>query len=220
MRKTRQQLIDERDMLLKQNKRKHKDALKNRYVKKFRALYGNKFEYPDDDFYSKDGRISVICPIHGLFKSTIQSLLSGCGCPYCNHIVQEKSKLINKGLSVFNKGVPSKGEVTISSFLDKNGIKYCCEYRLPNEYLFNRREYMLADFYLPEHNTIIEYNGQQHYYHVKWFGDENVFRMQQERDYGLRLYCKEHGIKLIEISYKDESKIVDILKTKVKNLNI
>ena len=235
MRKSRQELIAERDARFEWNSHKHKDDLKERYVKKFRALYGDKFEYPDADFYSKDGKISIICPIHGLFRHTIQTHLSGRGCPYCNPVVRkngkrtteqkEKVKIVKekrqvpKGLSVFNKGIPSKGEVAISSFLDKNGIKYYREWKLPNEYLFNRRKYVLADFYLPEYNTIIEYNGQQHYFHVDWFGDNNVFEMQQERDYGLRLFCKEHGIRLIEISYKDVGKIAEILKTKVKNLN-
>ena len=253
MRKSRQELIAERDARFEWNSHKHKDDLKERYVKKFRALYGDKFEYPDADFYSQDRKISIICPVHGLFRHTIQTHLSGRGCPYCNPVVRkngkrttyerlaktkktrnigqkekevkEKVKIIKekrqipKGLSVFNKGIPSKGEVAISSFLDKNGIKYYREWKLPNEYLFNRRKYVLADFYLPEYNTIIEYNGQQHYFHVGWFGCNNVFEMQQERDYGLRLYCKEHGIRLIEISYKDVGKIAEILKTKVKNLN-
>lgn len=268
MRKSRKQLISERTERRERERRNHKENLKERYIKKFRALYGDKFDYPDD-FYTKDGKISVVCPIHGLFKSSIQSHLSGSDCPFCNPTPKRKNanpqakdsyrttrrkhcqrslelsiryqkrleqknskeqvvkcttknkqsvkrKKKCKTLSVFNKGIPSKGEVDISLFLDSNGIKYYREWKLPNEYLFNRRKYVLADFYLPDYNTVIEYNGQQHYFHVSWFGGKDVFEMQQERDYGLRLYCKEHGINLIEISYKDNSKIKEILGVKVK----
>ena len=123
-------------------------------------------------------------------------------------------KTNNKGkilLSVFNNKIPSKGEQSITNFLDTNGIEYVCQQKFENEYLFNIHNYMMVDFYLPKHNTIIEYNGQQHYYPVKWFGGEEAFEHQQERDHALRLYCKEHQIRLVEIPYTEESDIENIL---------
>lgn len=61
-----------------------------------------------------------------------------------------------------------------------------------------------ADFYLPEHKTIIEYNGHQHYQPV-CFGGINEraaiinFDKQQIRDDKLRDFCSNNHIKLIFI---------------------
>ena len=48
----------------------------------------------------------------------------------------------------------------------------------------------------------IEYNGIQHYKPVEFFGGEEKFRKQVERDNNLRQYCKENNIRLLEYSYQ------------------
>lgn len=73
------------------------------------------------------------------------------------------------------------------------------------------------DFFLPTSNTIIEYNGQQHYEAIDYFGGQERFERQEERDNAVRQYCKEHKIKLIEIPYTEYDDIETILK---KELNI
>lgn len=70
------------------------------------------------------------------------------------------------------------------------------------------------DFYLPEYNTFIEYNGQQHYIPIKYFGGELKFREQVARDEYVRNYCKANAIKLIEIKY-DEN-VVECLGNKLR----
>ena len=57
------------------------------------------------------------------------------------------------------------------------------------------------DFFIPSINLIIEYNGEQHYKPVKWFGGAKKFHNQQQRDKNVRDYCRENNIKLLEISY-------------------
>jgi hypothetical protein len=63
---------------------------------------------------------------------------------------------------------------------------------------------LYPDYFLPQFNTIIEYNGQQHYEPVffgNWSKDEaeNKLRDQQYRDNLLMEYCKENNINLLEI---------------------
>lgn len=58
-----------------------------------------------------------------------------------------------------------------------------------------------ADFFIPLINLIIEYNGEQHYKPVKWFGGAKKFHNQQQRDKNVRDYCRENNIKLLEIPY-------------------
>lgn len=249
MKRTTRQIVAEQDERLLRHGNKRIVDFRNRYIKKFHALYGDKYEYLDTDFHTHDGLINVLCPEHGLFRLTIQQHLHGKECPNCKPWKknQEKKEKIRpysvvlrelayrrihtpidsekkNWLYILKKMQPynsfrSEGEILIARYLDENGIRYYHEWKLPNEYMPNPRSYMLIDFYLPDYNTFIEFNGIQHYKPIGWFGGDNVFRMQQERDYGLRLYCKEHGIRLIEISYENVGKIVEILKTKVKNLN-
>src|SRR5258708_6716163 len=69
-------------------------------------------------------------------------------------------------------------------------------------YIINKRLY--PDFYIPKLNTIIEYNGIQHY-RPTCFGSmsdldaEINFKNQQYRDNLLRKYCNEKDICLLEI---------------------
>ena len=72
------------------------------------------------------------------------------------------------------------------------------------------------DFFIPTFNTIIEYNGQQHYDAIDYFGGQERLERQKERDNAVRMYCKDHKIKLIEIPYTEFDNIENILKRELK----
>lgn len=57
------------------------------------------------------------------------------------------------------------------------------------------------DFYLPDLNTCIEYQGLQHFEVVGEFGGEEAFEYRKENDRIKRDFCKNNNIKLIEIPY-------------------
>ena len=66
---------------------------------------------------------------------------------------------------------------------------------------------------------VIEYQGQQHYEPVKYFGGKDSFVKQQKYDEEKRKCCKENNIQLIEIPYWDFAKInLDYLKEKMGDL--
>ena len=72
------------------------------------------------------------------------------------------------------------------------------------------------DFYLPDYNCCIEYDGEQHFKSIKHFGGEEKFQRQQQLDNIKNQYCKNNNIKLIRIPYTDFNKlnqqyIIDIL---------
>ena len=50
-------------------------------------------------------------------------------------------------------------------------------------------DYVSFDFYLPEHNICIEYDGQQHYRPVNKFGGEPQFKIGQKNDNIKSQYC-------------------------------
>lgn len=66
------------------------------------------------------------------------------------------------------------------------------------------------DFYLPDYNICIEYDGKQHFESIDWFGGKNSFLENQIRDKIKNEWCVENNINLIRISYKDN--IEDKLK--------
>ena len=48
---------------------------------------------------------------------------------------------------------------------------------------------------------MIEYQGEQHYEPVAFFGDQKKFDRQRENDSAKREYCAKRGIRLIEVPY-------------------
>jgi very-short-patch-repair endonuclease len=68
------------------------------------------------------------------------------------------------------------------------------------------------DFFLPEYNLLIEYQGEQHEKYIKGFHkNKKAFINQQEHDKRKREYAKNHNIKLLEIWYYDFDNIEQIL---------
>ena len=75
------------------------------------------------------------------------------------------------------------------------------------------KKFLSYDFYIPEYNLLIEYNGKQHY-------KENSFKrhdlkLQRHHDWLKRKYAKNHNIKLLTIPYWDYKIIENILEEKL-----
>lgn len=60
---------------------------------------------------------------------------------------------------------------------------------------------MKFDFFILDQNLCIEYQGQQHYKAIEWFGGEENFIKVQLYDQLKRDYCKKNKISLLEIKY-------------------
>ena len=57
------------------------------------------------------------------------------------------------------------------------------------------------DFYIPEQNLLIEYDGEQHFRPVAHFNGDVGFQKTQTRDRLKNEYAEKHGIRLIRIPY-------------------
>lgn len=80
----------------------------------------------------------------------------------------------------------------------------------------NKRDLELVRRYLPDRNICIEYQGEQHYEPICFGGislskAEDNFQDNIKRDNIKRNYCLNNSIKLIEISYKNKSRIREII---------
>lgn len=60
------------------------------------------------------------------------------------------------------------------------------------------------DIYIPEYKLGIEYQGEQHYKPIEFFGGKENLKKQQERDKRKASLCKIHGVKLIYFNYNEE----------------
>lgn len=113
--------------------------------------------------------------------------------------------------------VSSFGENKILKYLESNQVNYENQKRF-----FDCRDKnpLPFDFYLPEYNTCIEYDGIQHFEPVGFGAGkqeaEDNFRLTNKHDKIKTEYCKEKGINLIRIPYTEFDNIEAILK---ENLN-
>ena len=108
----------------------------------------------------------------------------------------------------------SHGEEFLMNYFKDTNIKYISQYEVSVPSNIRITGKIFVDFYLPEYNTFVEYNGKQHYIMQKGFGGQLKFEAQLNRDNYLRAYCKENNIRLIEISY-EEKDIIGYLKSKL-----
>lgn len=104
-------------------------------------------------------------------------ILRGCGCPQCN---------------------TSKGEKAIEAWIKKQNILYEAQKRFSD---CRDKNPLPFDFYLPEYDICIEYQGQQHYESVEYFGGESKFKDQIKKDNIKKEYCQKNNIYLFEIPY-------------------
>lgn len=107
----------------------------------------------------------------------------------------------------------SNGELLIDDILHKHNIKHIHEHKF--EDCINERK-LPFDFYLPENNICIEYQGKQHYEVVEFWGGEEGLQQRQHNDAIKKQYCIAKEIRLMEIPYgassnKVEKMILDVL---------
>lgn len=68
------------------------------------------------------------------------------------------------------------------------------------------------DIYIPSINTGIEYQGQQHYEPVDFFGGEEGYIKLKELDERKKVLCQENNVKLIEWPYTEEVNLSNFYK--------
>jgi very-short-patch-repair endonuclease len=85
-----------------------------------------------------------------------------------------------------------KSENKIKELLENNNINYIYQYR--NKEKFGK---MNLDFYLPEHNIAIEYQGKQHFQAVKIFKGDIGLEKTLKRDKEKYEICQNNNIKLL-----------------------
>lgn len=128
-----------------------------------------------------------------------------CRCD-CGQEIDATGNALQRG-GIYSCGCAnSKGELKIRELLDSHGITFEAQKSFP-DLLSPKGNKLKFDFAIYDNDVLtclIEYQGEQHYKALNYFenGHDN-FEERQKRDVTKREYCKNHGIKLIEIPYTD-----------------
>lgn len=162
-------------------------------IDKFNKIHKGKYDYTEVNYINNYSSVKIICKKHGSFMQSPSDHASGNGCPRCRE---------------------SKGETLIASALIDLKINFKTEKKFKDcKSKFNRP--LRFDFYLPDYNTCIEFDGPQHFKVSNYFGKE-AFKNTKENDEKKNKYCSDNGIGLIRIKYTDKDKIPKILKEHLK----
>ena len=104
----------------------------------------------------------------------------------------------------------STGELEVHNVLERLNVKYIGEKKLGGV--------LRADFYLPKYQAIIEYDGQQHFEPIKFFGGEKSFKETVRRDTIKEHYCRFLGFPLLRIPYWEFDNIPQIVTEFIEEL--
>lgn len=160
--------------------------LTNRRFGKLIALY------PTDERQHGNVVWQCICDCGQLKKYSTSSLLSGdaisCGC------------------------LSSKGELRIKEVLEHYHINYIREKVFDNCINPETQAKLRFDFYLPDYDCCIEYNGEQHYtYHKTGWNTKDSYQRLQKRDSIKKQFCQDSGKNILIIPYWEYANIENIL---------
>ncbi len=162
------------------------------FIQDARKVHGDRYDYSNVDYQGTNKKVNIICKKHDFeFPQSPANHLKGNGCPIC---------------------AESKGEKYVANILDNRNIEYVKGKRFEDCRGFCRT--LSFDFYLPDYNILIEYDGRQHFKPVNLWGGDDSLKKQQMYDTIKNEYAKRNNIKLIRIPYTLSSKDIDDLLTR------
>lgn len=158
------------------------------FIDKSIKIHGDKYDYTLSEYIKAKIPIKIICKLHGEFLQLPANHWMGKGCMRC---------------------CESKGEREIAKILSDEKILFEVQKKFE---LCKNKSFLPYDFYLPNHNVCIEFDGEQHYKSVEWFGGKKAFLERAENDKIKTNFCKNQNIKLIRIRTGQN------IKEKLKNI--
>lgn len=145
------------------------------------------------------GKLVVLEPTN---KREQRSVVWKCQCD-CGNIIECKSIDLTRGHTKSCGCLKSKGELLISKLLTQNDILF--EYQKTFHDCLNPEgtNHLYFDFFLPEYQCCIEYDGKQHFEPVEFFGGLAHYQRVILLDTLKEEYCVNHGLRLVRIPYTD-----------------
>lgn len=169
------------------------------------TLHKNKYDYTllSD---MKLEKIPIICPTHGIFmmrKSAHISKKQLYGCPKCNRN-------------------HSKGEEIIENWCIDNKINYISQKKFLG---LKNKNTIFYDFYLPDHNILLEFDGLHHFKPIKYSKTQSIeeqhkkFESIKDSDGKKLTYAMDNRINMIRIMYTRMNDLNHILNSEILSVN-
>ncbi len=157
------------------------------FIKRCVEVHGDLYDYSEVYYAGRHKYITIKCKTCGPFLTRANNHLARRShCPKCKS---------------------SKGERQIRHWLNINNVIYTEQHT----FVGCRHKYVLRfDFYLPDYNTCVEFDGIQHTYNTFNQTDE-AFELMKYCDEIKNNYCKCNNIRLIRIPYTKYEQIGNIL---------
>ena len=165
------------------------------FIADSKLVHGNKYDYSLVSYINSKLNVEIICKKHGIFLQSARTHQDGGGCPNCNI---------------------SRGEQKIKRILETNAIQFT------QQHVFAGMEYkrnLKCDFYLPDYNLVIEYNGRQHYEAVHAFGGEKALFETQKRDSIKKAFLDDIDVQLLEVHYKTKN-LEELILNNIRKIDI
>jgi ssDNA-binding Zn-finger/Zn-ribbon topoisomerase 1 len=146
------------------------------FVQKALKVHGRKFQYPET-YKASVEPLLILCPVHGRFRQAPNKHLNGQGCPRC---------------------MESFGERAVSRILERRRVRFVTQHKFAD--CIDKRP-LRFDFWLPQKNALIEYDGPQHFEARGYYGGQDHFTATQRRDRIKTAYARKKKIRLIRVKY-------------------
>lgn len=160
-----------------------------KFIEKANLIHNYKYDYSLVEYINAKTKIIIICEKHGEFLQRTSDHLNSSGCPQCSS---------------------SKGELFIEKFLNENNIMF--ERQKKFDECKGMKRTLPFDFYLPQHNQLIEFDGEQHFKIINYWGGIDKLKKQQKNDMIKNCFAKKMDIKLLRIKFDEVNNINNILK--------
>tara|TARA_B110000114_G_scaffold178818_1_gene212387 strand:+ start:655 stop:2709 length:2055 start_codon:yes stop_codon:yes gene_type:complete len=156
-------------------------------VERFTDIHRDRYDYSKAEIYGTDSYIKIGCPeeTHPIFIQKVSAHLEGKGCPRCSL---------------------SKGETAVARLLDLASVNFEVEFVMEDGVDNTRLRF---DFYIPNQNVLIEYDGEQHYRPVTFGGMTKekaleVHKKIKSRDHRKNVWALDKGYRLIRIRFDED----------------
>lgn len=172
------------------------------FIDEANIVHDFKYDYSKSVYVTGNIKLIIKCPVegHGEFEQLPFNHLNGTGCPICRS---------------------SKGELAVRKVLKRNNYIFKQQQRFDECKL----TYPLPfDFYLPQYNLLIEYDGLQHFEPYSFGSDKSEetklknFENIQIRDAIKNKFCEDNNIRLLRIPYWDFKNVETILTNYITSI--
>lgn len=134
-----------------------------------------------------------------------------CGLEYSGAFMSERKRCPKCYPEDWPSASSSRGENIIRELLKKNGVIFESQKTFDDLYGDGHKRKLRFDFYLPEYNLCIEYQGNFHFKPANNSPESlAAFEKGKRYDQKKKDYCKQKGIDLLEVfSYEEAKRLLE-----------